>query len=49
MKKNNILNKNTNTVRSVNKNVRCSTRKVGVILRGIVGKKVDHAIKDLTL
>ena len=37
-----------NMVRSVNKNVRSSTRKLGVILRGIVGKKVDHAIRDLT-
>ena len=48
MKKNNKLTKEINTVRSVNRNVRCSTRKVGVILRGIVGKKVDHAIRDLT-
>jgi len=48
MKKNNKLTKEINTVRSVNRNVRSSTRKVGVILRGIVGKKVDHAIRDLT-
>ena len=35
-------------VKSVNKNVRTSPRKLSVILRGIVGKKVDHAIRDLT-
>ena len=35
-------------VRSVNKNVRSSTRKLNPILRGIVGKKVGLAIRDLT-
>ena len=35
-------------VRSVNKNVRSSTRKLNPILKAIVGKKVDTAIKDLT-
>ena len=35
-------------VRSVNKNVRSSTRKLNPILRAIVGKKVDVAIRDLT-
>ena len=35
-------------IRSVNKNVRSSTRKLNPILRSIVGKKVDIAIKDLT-
>ena len=35
-------------VRSVNKNIRSSTRKLNPILRGIVGKKVDLAIRDLT-
>ena len=34
-------------VRSVNKNVRSSTRKLKPILRSIVGKKVDIAIRDL--
>ena len=34
-------------VRSVNKNVRSSTRKLKPILRSIVGKKVDMAIRDL--
>ena len=35
-------------VRSINKNIRSSTRKLKPILRGIVGKKVDIAIRDLT-
>ena len=34
-------------VRSINKNVRYSTRKLKPILRSIVGKKVDVAIRDL--
>ena len=36
------------TVKSVNKNVRSSTRKLNPILKSIVGKKVDAAIRDLT-
>ena len=44
---NQVINKE-NLVKSVNKNVRSSTRKIGLILRGIVGKKVDHALRDLT-
>ena len=35
-------------VRSVNKNVRSSTRKLKPILKSIVGKKVGEAIRDLT-
>ena len=35
------------TVKSINKNVRSSVRKLNPILRGIVGKKVDVAIRDL--
>ena len=35
-------------VRSVNKNVRSSTRKLNPILKGIVGKKVDIALRNLT-
>ena len=35
-------------VRSVNKNVRSSTRKLNPILKAIVGKKVDVAIRNLT-
>ena len=34
-------------VKSVNKNVRSSTRKLNPILKSIVGKKVDVAIRDL--
>ena len=34
--------------RSVNKNVRSSTRKLNPILKAIVGKKVDVAIRNLT-
>ena len=35
-------------VKSINKNVRSSTRKLKPILKSIVGKKVDTAIKDLS-
>jgi len=45
--KENIENK-IKLVRSVNKNVRSSTRKLNPILKAIVGKKVDTAIRDLT-
>jgi len=36
-----------NTVKSINNNIRSSVRKLNPILRGIVGKKVDVAIRDL--
>ena len=36
------------TVRSINKNVRSSVRKLNPILKAIVGKKVDVALRDLT-
>ena len=35
-------------VKSINKNVRSSTRKLNPILKSIVGKKVDVAIRDLS-
>ena len=35
-------------VKSVNKNVRSSTRKLNPLLKSIVGKKVDIAIRNLT-
>ena len=38
----------TKTVRSINKNIRSSTRKLKPILKSIVGKKVDIVIRDLT-
>tara|TARA_B100000401_G_scaffold330627_1_gene230102 strand:- start:343 stop:741 length:399 start_codon:yes stop_codon:yes gene_type:complete len=44
-KKNNIDNK---TVKAVNKSVRSSTRKLSPILKSIVGKKADEAIRDLS-
>ena len=40
------LNKDK-TVRSINNNIRSSVRKLNPILKGIVGKKVDVAIRDL--
>ncbi len=40
--------KNNKIVKSVNKNVRSSTRKLKPVLKSIVGKKVDIAIRDLT-
>ena len=47
-KKNNKSQEKTKIVRSINKNVRSSTRKLNPILRSIVGKKVDVAIRDLS-
>ena len=38
----------TKIVKSVNKNVRSSTRKLNPLLKSIVGKKVDIAIRNLT-
>ena len=35
------------TVRSINNNIRSSVRKLNPILKAIVGKKVDIAIRDL--
>ena len=45
-KKKNIKNLDK-TVKSINNNVRSSVRKLNPILRGIVGKKVEVAIRDL--
>ena len=43
-----MIDKNKDkTVRSVNNNIRSSVRKLNPILKGIVGKKVDIAIRDL--
>ena len=39
---------NDKIVKSINKNIRSSTRKLKPILKAIVGKNVDVAIKDLT-
>ena len=46
-KKKKIDKNNNKTVRSINNNIRSSVRKLNPILRGIVGKKVDIAIRDL--
>ena len=40
-------NKKEKLVRSINNNIRSSVRKLNPILKGIVGKKVDIAIRDL--
>ncbi len=46
-KKKKIDNSKGKIVRSVNNNIRSSVRKLNPILKGIVGKKVDIAIRDL--
>ncbi len=46
-KKKKIQNSKDKLVRSINNNIRSSVRKLNPILRGIVGKKVDVAIRDL--
>ena len=48
MKKNKINTEDKKTVKAVNKNIRSSTRKLSLILRSIVGKKADEAIRDLS-
>ena len=40
--------KNEKMVKSINNNIRSSTRKLNPILKAIVGKKVDIAIRNLT-
>ena len=47
-KKEDKIKSDIKTVKSVNKNVRSSTRKLKPILKSIVGKKVNLAIRDLT-
>ena len=46
-KKNKIDKSNEKTVKSINNGIRSSVRKLNPILRSIVGKKVDVAIRDL--
>ena len=46
-KKKKIIKDKEKTVRSINNNIRSSVRKLNPILKGIVGKKVDIAIRDL--
>ena len=47
VKKKKIENSNDKTVKSINNGIRSSVRKLNPILRSIVGKKVDIAIRDL--
>ena len=46
----NLKNKKIDTklVRSINKNVRSSTRKLKPLLKSIVGKKASNAMRDLS-
>ena len=46
-KKKKIEKNNDKTVKSVNNGIRSSVRKLNPILKSIVGKKVDVAIRDL--
>ena len=46
-KKKKINKDKAKTVRSINNNIRSSVRKLNPILKGIVGKKVGIAIRDL--
>ena len=47
IKKKKINRTKVDTVRSVNNNIRSSVRKLNPILKAIVGKKVDVAIREL--
>ena len=42
------MQRNKNTVKAINRNVRSSPRKVNLLLKNIRGKKVDIAIRDLS-
>ena len=46
-KKKKIKDSKAKTVKSINNGIRSSVRKLNPILRSIVGKKVDIAIRDL--
>ena len=46
-KKKKTQNSKDKLVRSINNNIRSSVRKLNPILKGIVGKKVELAIRDL--
>ncbi len=47
-KEKNIKKNKIKLVKSINKNVRSSTRKLKPLLKSIVGKKVDVALRDLS-
>ena len=42
------MEKNKDTVRAINRNIRSSPRKINLLLKNIRGKKVDVAIRDLS-
>ena len=42
------MQKNKNTVKAINKNVRSSARKLNILLKNIRGKKADIVIRDLS-
>ena len=42
------MQKNKNTVKAINRNVRSSPRKLNLLLKNIRGKKADIAIRDLS-
>jgi len=42
------MQKNKNTVKSINRNVKSSPRKVNLLLKNIRGKKADIALRDLS-
>ena len=42
------MQKNKNTVKAINRNVRSSARKINLLLKNIRGKKADIAIRDLS-
>ena len=48
MNKKQIKENKNKLVKSINKNVRSSTRKLNPILKALVGKKVDIVLRDLT-
>ena len=43
-----VMQKNKNIVKAINRNVRSSARKVNLLLKNIRGKKADIAIRDLS-
>ena len=42
------MEKNSNTVKAINRNIRSGARKINILLKNIRGKKVDVAIKNLS-
>ena len=42
------MQKSENIVKAINRNVRCSSRKINLLLKNIRGKKADVVIKNLS-